>query len=99
VKIVYGSFDNETLKILAIGTSKEKIEEFIRTQKPDDVLFTASLDENDELKISIEDMKPHSTDFFEIFEKINDAWKLLRLVINDVLESGTEIHIFERPKK
>ncbi len=95
---MYGAIDIANLKAMAIGTSEEKIREFIsgkadKTVKRFKVII--EMGKNYNVKLNIDDFSPDVANFEEVNLKMRRLWELIYLFETDLSESNMEIFIFE----
>ncbi len=97
-RFLYGAVDITTLQALAIGTSENKIKEFI-SGKADKIikLFHVIIEfgKNYKIKLNIEGFFPNLENLEEVKSKIKELWGLVYMLELDLAESNTEIYIFE----
>jgi hypothetical protein len=105
-RFLYGAVDITTLQAIAIGTSENKIREFI-SSKADKIikLFNVIIEfgKSYKIKLNIEGFLPNLENLGEVKSKIKELWGLVYMLELDLAESNTEIYMFEcflgRPKR
>jgi hypothetical protein len=101
-RYLYGAIDLSNFKPLAIGTSPQKIDDFIasgRTAHKEMKIkhFKVIIDygKNYKVNLNIEDFTPVSAGHDDVALKMRKLWELIYLFESDVSESNTEIYVFE----
>jgi len=97
-RFLYGAIDTTKLNALAIGTNKNKINDFI-SGKADKTIkhFTVFIEsgKNYTAKLNISDFSPDVAKLEEVNSKMRKLWELIYFFESDLFESNTEIFIFE----
>jgi hypothetical protein len=101
-RYLYGAIDLSSFKPLAIGTSQQKIEDFIKNYaaaskevKIKHFKVTIETAKSYQVRLNIEDFNPVSTGHDDVALKMRKLWELIYLFESDVSESKTEIYVFE----
>jgi hypothetical protein len=95
-RFLYGAVDTTMLKALAIGTNKNKIDDFI-SGKADETIkhFKVIIEsgKNYTARLSIDDFSPDVANLEESNSKMRKLWELIYFFESDLSESNTEILI------
>ena len=94
---LYGALDTTNLKALAIGTNKDKIDDFILSKADTKIKhFTVIIEtgKNYGIKLNIEDFSPDMANLEDVNSKMRKLWELIYFFESDLSESNTEILIF-----
>lgn len=101
-RYLYGAIDLSDFKALAIGTSEQKINEFIasytaanKDKKTKHFKVAIETGKSYKVRLNIEDFTPVSTGHDDVAAKMRRLWELIYLFESDVSESNTEIYVFE----
>lgn len=101
-RYLYGAIELISLKALAIGTSEQKINEYIAAhaaanteKKAKHFKVTIETGKSYKVRLNIEDFTPVSTGHDDVAVKMRRLWELIYLFESDVSESNTEIYVFE----
>ena len=97
-KFLYGAIDVTKLNALAIGTNKDKIDDFIsgkadKTIKHFKVIIETG--KNYSVKLNIDEFSPDVANMEEVTSKMRKVWELIYLFESALSESNTEIFIFK----
>src|SRR3989339_827994 len=97
-RFLYGAVDITMLKALAIGTNKNKIDDFILGKADKKIKHFKVIIEsgkNFSIKLNIDDFSPDVAKLEEVNLKMRKLWELIYFFETDLSESNTEIFIFE----